>query len=102
MDRLVRFLAHSPVAGSATLLAVGLLLYLAFINNRMRGVPDNMRRLKQRRWTVELLQETYARLEKNPMNVQTTKDNLPPRLDRRYIVTGGCGMCCLLRLAPVY
>lgn len=92
MDALVRALAQSPLLGGATILATLLVLYIALINRRMRSVPDDVLKLKQATWTEKMLKETYARLEKDPVNVETTKDGLPPKLDRRYIITGGCGM----------
>jgi hypothetical protein len=93
MDALVSALVQSPLLGGATLLTIGLVLYLALVNQRMRSVPEDVLKLKQPSWTEKMLKETYARLEKNPVNVETTKAGLPPKLDRRYIVTGGCGMC---------
>ncbi|CAK7226455.1 hypothetical protein SCUCBS95973_006205 [Sporothrix curviconia] len=92
MDSLLRFLAQRPFASGATLLAIGLFLYLALINSRMCGLPDDLAKIKQPKWTEQMLRETYARLEKSPVNVETTKAGLPPKLDRRYIVTGGCGL----------
>ncbi|CAK7228332.1 hypothetical protein SEUCBS140593_006880 [Sporothrix eucalyptigena] len=92
MDRLLRSLAQSPLTGGATILAIGLILYLVLINNRMRGLPDDVAKIKQPKWTEQMLRETYARLEKNPITVESTKAGLPPKLNRRYIVTGGCGL----------
>lgn len=91
MNALVRALAQNPLLGSATIITTLLVLYLALINRRMRSVPEDVLKLKQATWTEKMLKETYARLEKNPVNVETTKDGLPPKLDRRYIITGGCG-----------
>ncbi|CAK7235042.1 hypothetical protein SBRCBS47491_009155 [Sporothrix bragantina] len=92
MDRLLHLLVQHPIAGGATILAIGLFMYLALINNRMCALPDDLAKITQPKWTEERLRETYTRLEKNPINVETTKAGLPPKLDRRYIVTGGCGL----------
>ncbi|KAL1892345.1 hypothetical protein Sste5346_007083 [Sporothrix stenoceras] len=92
MNALVRALAQSPLLGGATILITALVLYLALVNRRMRSVPEDVLKLKQATWTEKMLKETYARLEKDPINVETTKAGLPPKLDRRYIVTGGCGL----------
>ena len=95
MDSIQSLLAQSPVGrGAVVAFVIGLVLYLIFINNRMRGVPDEIKRLKQKSWTLEMLKETYARLEKNPITVETTKDRLPPKLSRRYVVVGGNGKTC--------
>ncbi|KAI0391536.1 NAD(P)-binding protein [Xylariaceae sp. FL0594] len=73
------------------LLAViaGVFLYLFRVNQQLSGTPDEVRRLSGPRWTPELLRETYERLERDPIDYT---DRLPPRLDRRYIVTGGSGL----------
>ncbi|KIH94059.1 hypothetical protein SPBR_05867 [Sporothrix brasiliensis 5110] len=93
MDGLLRGLVQRPLLGGAAIVVIGLVLYLALVNRRMRGVPDDAMKVKQPSWTAQVLHETYARLEENPINVETTKAGLPPKLERRYIVTGGCGTC---------
>ncbi|CAK7272939.1 hypothetical protein SEPCBS57363_005400 [Sporothrix epigloea] len=92
MDQLLRYLVQHPIAGGATLLVIGFFLYLALINNRMCNLPEDLVKIKQPKWTEAMLRDTYARIEKNPINVESTKAGLPPKLDRRYIVTGGCGL----------
>ncbi|OAA61974.1 NAD(P)-binding domain protein [Niveomyces insectorum RCEF 264] len=92
MDRLWGLLTQSPFISVVVVLALGVVLYLAFINGRMSGVPDEITRLTPNRWSRELLKETYARLEKNPITLDSYRDKLPPKQDRRYVVTGGCGL----------
>ncbi|CAK7274907.1 hypothetical protein SEPCBS119000_006413 [Sporothrix epigloea] len=92
MDQLLRFLLRHPIASGAALLIVGLFLYLALLNKRMRSLPADLAKIKQPTWTESMLRETYARVEKSPITAESTKAGLPPRLDRRYIVTGGCGL----------
>ncbi|KAH6657986.1 hypothetical protein BKA67DRAFT_203655 [Truncatella angustata] len=71
-------------------LVVGLaILYLVHINQLLKDTPEEIRKLAGSRWTEEQLKSTYERLEKDPIDYV---EQLPPRLDRRYIVTGGNGL----------
>ncbi|KAI0595925.1 hypothetical protein F4775DRAFT_604250 [Biscogniauxia sp. FL1348] len=72
-----------------SIIALILLAYLVRVNQLLSQTPDEVRKLSGPRWTPEQLRETYKRLQKNPVNY---KDKLPPRLHRRYIVTGGSGL----------
>src|SRR3569833_2622973 len=74
-------------AGIAAAAAVTL-IYLARINYLLKGVPAEVRKLSGSRWTVKQLKEKYHELEKSPIDYS---DKIPPRLARRYIVTGGNG-----------
>ncbi|KAI1438105.1 hypothetical protein GGR50DRAFT_641555 [Xylaria sp. CBS 124048] len=72
--------------------------YLFRVNQLLRGTPEEARRLAGPRWTPELLKDTYERLQKNPIDYT---HKLPPKLDRRYVVTGGSGLvggCIVLQL----
>jgi len=73
------------VALSLCLIAI---LYLCHVNYILKQTPEEVRRLYSKRWTPALLSETYEKLEECPIDFY--KD-LPPKLDRRYIVTGGNG-----------
>ena len=73
------------------------ILYLCHVNYILKQTPDEVRRLSSKRWTPALLSETYEKLEECPVDLY--KD-LPPRLDRRYIVTGGNGMLQLYHCFP--
>ncbi|KAJ4112450.1 hypothetical protein NW768_011608 [Fusarium equiseti] len=67
-------------------LCLVVILYLCRVNYILKQTPDQVRLLSSKRWTPALLSETYEKLEECPIDLY--KD-LPPRLDRRYIVTGG-------------
>jgi biopolymer transport protein ExbB/TolQ len=64
-------------------------VWLYRVNRAFRAVPEEAARASPRRWTKNELRETYERLKKKPLDF--TK-NIPPRLDRRYIVVGGSGV----------
>lgn len=68
--------------------AVLALTYLFHVNHLMKGVPSAVRKLLSPHWTTEQLRRTYDELNKQSIDY-TSK--IPPRLDRRYIVTGGNG-----------
>lgn len=70
----------------AVLLAV--VLYLYRVNQLLKGTPAEIRKLSGSRWTATQLRATYHRLERSPVDYT---DRLPPRLERRYVVTGGSG-----------
>jgi len=72
-------------------LALGVVCYLLRINRLLATTPAEIQRLTPTRWTRETVKETYRRLEKRPITPDSYKDQLSPRLDRRYIVTGGSG-----------
>ncbi|KAI0517882.1 hypothetical protein F5B22DRAFT_602841 [Xylaria bambusicola] len=65
------------------------LAYLVRVNRQLSGTPEEVRRLSGSRWTPELLKKTYERLQQHPIDYT---HKLPPKLDRRYIVTGGSGL----------
>ncbi|KAI0409112.1 hypothetical protein F4802DRAFT_615638 [Xylaria palmicola] len=65
------------------------LAYLVRVNQQLNGTPEDVRRLAGPRWTPGLLHETYERLQKHPIDYTS---QLPPKQDRRYIVTGGSGL----------
>lgn len=82
------FLSAATVAG---LLGLVLVAYLARLNQLLRGTPDEIRRLNPAGWTKDLLLATYQRLESSPITTSTYAQRIPPKLERRYIVTGGSG-----------
>ncbi|KAI1464807.1 NAD(P)-binding protein [Daldinia caldariorum] len=51
--------------------------------------PDEVRKLSASRWTKDQLKGAYRRLQENPINYA---NKLPPKLERRYVVTGGSGL----------
>lgn len=70
-----------------TALAV-LVAYLYRVNQLLSGTPAEVWKLSGPRWTADQLKETYQRLQEKPMDYT---DKLPPKLERRYVVTGGSG-----------
>lgn len=87
----MHIVAGWALAAIWTVLAV-LTLYLYRVNQLLSGTPDEVRKLAGERWTPDQLRETYKRLQDNPIDYT---DKLPPKLDRRYVVTGGSGECLL-------
>ncbi|KAH7029093.1 uncharacterized protein B0I36DRAFT_245730 [Microdochium trichocladiopsis] len=79
------------ILGTLASLTVLVALYLWRINTLLSRTPPAALKLAGPRWTPELLHETYARLERDPPGLYDAK-KLPPRLDRRYVVTGGSGL----------
>ncbi|KAK4174198.1 hypothetical protein QBC36DRAFT_243879 [Triangularia setosa] len=66
--------------------------YLARLNSILESMPESIRSVSPKRWTKEELRHTYQRLEKNPITLEGYADRIPPKLDRRYIITGGSGL----------
>ncbi|KAF5027614.1 hypothetical protein F66182_285 [Fusarium sp. NRRL 66182] len=66
-----------------------LLLYITRLNSLLKSTPNEVQGLSSEPWTPELLRKTYDVLEETPIE---TNDQLPPKLNRRYIVTGGNGL----------
>lgn len=73
-----------------------LFLYLYRVNRGMGTPPAKALALSPRRWTDEEIRETYERVCKEPLD---SRQLLPPKLERRYIVVGGSGEHCLLLLS---
>lgn len=71
-------------------IAASTVLYLWRINTILSRTPSEALKLSGPRWTPELLHKTYAQLERDPPDLYA-KNKLPPKLDRRYVVTGGSG-----------
>ncbi|CAH0027873.1 unnamed protein product [Clonostachys rhizophaga] len=70
------------------ILSVLAIAYLVRLNIMLKGTPAEARGIVTP-WTEELRRKAYKELENNP--VDWTAD-LPPKLDRRYIITGGNGL----------
>ncbi|KXX74087.1 3beta-hydroxysteroid-dehydrogenase/decarboxylase isoform 2 [Madurella mycetomatis] len=83
------FLSAATVVG---LLVLVLVAYLARLNQLLRSTPDEIRRLNPAGWTREQILAAYQRLESNPITTSTYAQRIPPKLGRRYIVTGGSGL----------
>ena len=72
-------------------LTILIIVYLVRLNSLLRGTPEEIARISPTRWTEQVVLETYARLTSSPLKTSTYKNKIPPRLDRRYVVTGGSG-----------
>ncbi|KAK5655495.1 hypothetical protein OQA88_5766 [Cercophora sp. LCS_1] len=77
------------VAGTAVFFV---LVYLIRLNQVLSGTPDEIGRLSPTRWTRELLLQTLERLQATPITTKSYAHRIPPKLERRYIVTGGSGL----------
>jgi hypothetical protein len=85
------YVADKPFVPGAIALIVLLVAYLVRLNQLLLSTPDEIRKLAPARWTKELLVETYRRLEAHPITARSYAARIPPKLERRYIVTGGSG-----------
>jgi len=63
-------------------------LYLLHINAAINGTPEDALKLSPNRWTEDEIKETYQRICEKPIS---STEHLPPKLGRRYIVTGSSG-----------
>lgn len=92
-DVLTSLPAHSLGAAVVALALLGVvLLHLISLNRLLSSTPEDFRKLTPDRWTREQIQTTYDRLAEQPITTEAYAAQLPPRLDRRYIVTGGSGI----------
>ncbi|KAI1385566.1 NAD(P)-binding protein [Hypoxylon trugodes] len=66
-----------------------LVIYLFRVNQLLSQTPAEVRKLSGSRWTENQLKETYQKLQEKPIDYT---DKLPPKLERRYVVTGGSGL----------
>ncbi|KAI1430300.1 NAD(P)-binding protein [Xylaria sp. FL1777] len=67
---------------------IGVLAYLFHVNKALSRTPEEVQKAAGAHWTASELKSTYERLRTDPFQY---KEKLPPKLDRRYIVTGGAG-----------
>ena len=82
-----------------SLVGIALVLaYLVRVNQQLSGTPEEVKRLSGSRWTPELLKKTYERLQQHPIEYT---QKLPPKLDRRYVVTGGSGELSFFVASPL-
>lgn len=78
---------------AAACIALGLaLVYLVNLNRLLSITPDEVKKLAGDRWTDHQIKETYERLRHNQITTASYASQLPPKLNRRYIVTGGSGL----------
>jgi nucleoside-diphosphate-sugar epimerase len=84
-------LAETPFLAAAIAAVVLLVAYLARLNHLLLATPDEIEPLSPTRWPEDLLQQTYQRLKASPITTSSYAHRIPPKLDRRYVVTGGSG-----------
>lgn len=75
---------------SISLFIILIVLYLIQLNTKMSGTPEEALKISPHRWTTNEIRETYERISQKPIDL---KPYLPPKLGRRYIVTGSSGKC---------
>lgn len=76
--------------GAASLLLLTY-TYLSRLSSILKSTPEAVLKVSPKRWTKEELRQAYQRLEKNLITTKSYADRIPPKLDRRYIITGGSG-----------
>ena len=84
-----------PFFAASVILGLLVVAYLYQLNRLLSSTPAELLRLTPSRWTEQLLRDTYARLESQRFSTKSYADQIPKRLDRRYIVTGGSGKMTL-------
>ncbi|KAI1498833.1 hypothetical protein F5X99DRAFT_391916 [Biscogniauxia marginata] len=75
------------LSSAAALFAIGV-VWLWKLNRALKATPPEVLAISPQRWTEDEIKKTYERIKSKPIN--WTK-HLPPKLDRRYVITGGCG-----------
>ncbi|KAI0377993.1 NAD(P)-binding protein [Hypomontagnella monticulosa] len=84
MDVTVTQTLCSAIAG---LLVIGV-AWVWKLNSAMKQTPPEVLEASPHRWTNQEVKDTYQRIKANPID---WAKHLPPKLDRRYIITGGSG-----------
>lgn len=84
-----------PDLAVVVVLAVLVAAYLIRLNQLLLHTPDEIKKMASTTWTKELLRDTYRRLERHPVEARHYANRIPPKLERRYIVTGGSGESAL-------
>jgi len=85
--------ADTRIAWFVIVVTTVLFAYLVRLNQLLTKTPDEVRKMSPTRWSEKLLRETYERIETNPITTKSYLHNIPKKLERRYIVTGGSGEC---------
>jgi nucleoside-diphosphate-sugar epimerase len=63
---------------------------LSHIDTALSTTPDEVEKLRAKDWTDKFVRETYDKCLRERPNF---KRDLPPKQNRRYVVTGGSGVC---------
>lgn len=80
---------YLTVARVAFVLALLASAYFWRLNKVMGGTPAEAIQASPFRWADHEIKETYKRVKSNP--IDWTK-HLPPKANRRYVITGGSGL----------
>ncbi|KAI1426863.1 3-beta hydroxysteroid dehydrogenase/isomerase [Xylaria sp. FL1777] len=72
---------------AAVLFALGV-AYIWRLNNVMNSTPPDAVRASPYRWADTEIKDTYKRIKANPID---WAKYLPPKANRRYVITGGSG-----------
>ncbi|KAH6854680.1 hypothetical protein B0I37DRAFT_37131 [Chaetomium sp. MPI-CAGE-AT-0009] len=86
------YVSARPALPAAVTLVVLVIAYLVRLNQLLLHTPDEIKKLASTRWTRDLLRKTYRRLERHPVETRDYVSRIPPKFERRYIVTGGSGL----------
>lgn len=81
-----------PVTTIFTCVIIYTTWWLYRLNRNLTSLPPEARRLAEEPWTEESIRTAWAKFEKQDHDF--TK-NLPPKQNRRYVVSGGSGWCFL-------
>ncbi|KAI6084792.1 NAD(P)-binding protein [Hypoxylon rubiginosum] len=84
MDFTIKQTLLTAVAG---VLGIGI-AWVWKVNSAMKETPPEVLAASPHRWTVKEMRETYQRIKEHSIDWTA---HLPPKLDRRYIITGGSG-----------
>jgi nucleoside-diphosphate-sugar epimerase len=68
---------------------LALIWYLRHVERGLQAFPLEAEKLAPKRWSETEIKETYARLERDPIDFTPY---LPKKLERRYVVVGGSGL----------
>ncbi|KAI1083060.1 NAD(P)-binding protein [Whalleya microplaca] len=74
-------------AAVAALLTIGI-AWIWKLNSALRTTPPEVLAVSPHRWTEQEIKDTYQRIKANPID---WTNHLPPKLNRRYVITGGSG-----------
>ena len=70
------------------LLAAAVVLRVLWLNHVMRTTPSEAVKYADKPYTVDRVRGAYDKIQQRPIDFAAAR---PRRLDRRYIIVGGCG-----------
>ncbi|KAI1103909.1 NAD(P)-binding protein [Jackrogersella minutella] len=84
MDVITKQMLLSTIA---TIFTIGI-AWIWKLNSTLKQTPPEVLAVSPHRWTEQEVRDTYQRIKANPIDWEK---HLPPKLDRRYVITGGSG-----------